>query len=680
MREVPLSALSGVGPRRLTQLNQLGLFSVDDLLHWFPRDYEDRRSFCPIAQLSEGIPVCVRATLTDSPVHSRLPGGRAMARCRAADESGVLQLTFFNQPYLRLNAGQEYIFYGKPERAGRLFGMVNPSFELADGSAKLAGRLLAIYPRPGQLGQNAFRRFMEEALRLSADHLPEVLPPELVQKYRLCSPFDAFRGIHFPSTPEDIRQARRRLIFEELFIFCLAGQQLKQRAVTLTGMPLQYCDPNAFFQTLPYAPTAAQRRAVQQCFSDLCSGKRMNRLLQGDVGSGKTLVAAACAWLACENGRQAAIMAPTELLARQHQQTLSQLLKPFSIPVELLCGSTSAGERRRILELAQNGTPMVLCGTHALIQNGVELPNAALTVVDEQHRFGVQQRAALGKKAHGAHLLAMSATPIPRTLTLIIYGDLDVSLLDELPPGRQPIRTFAIGEERRQQLYGFLWEQVQLGGQAYVVCPRIQASEEEEKSEKQTAEACLEQLQKALPHLRAGLLHGRMKAAEKDAVMQAFLRRELDVLVCTTVVEVGVNVPNATLMIVENADLFGLSQLHQLRGRVGRGSRQSYCFLLCSAPGETAKQRLSALCREHDGFRIAEADLQQRGPGDFFGSKQHGLPTFALANLASDINILETARQCAEALMAQDPALAHFPLLRKQVTQAVEQTLAASLN
>ena len=675
----PLSALSGVGPRRLAQLNRLGLFSVEDLLGYFPRDYEDRRRFCPIAQLQEGAAVCVRAMLTEPPVSSRLPGGRPMTRARAADETGVLLLTFFNQPHLRLETGLDYIFFGRPERVGRAFGMVNPSYERF-GAQRLAGRLLPIYPHPGELSQNQLRRWMAEALERASGHFLEPLPRALVEKYRLCSPEQAFSGIHFPAAPEDVRQARRRLIFEELFLFCLAGQRLKQEAVRAPGAVLARRDPEDFFRSLPFSPTDAQRRATAQCFADLCSGRRMNRLLQGDVGSGKTLVAAACAWLACQNGLQAAIMAPTELLARQHMQTLRQLLSPFAIPVELLCGSTSAPERRRILSLAQEDGPLVLCGTHALIQSGVSLPRAALTVVDEQHRFGVRQRAALGRSSGGAHLLAMSATPIPRTLTLILYGDLDVSVLDQLPPGRQPVRTFALTEDRRQELYGFLRRQAAEGGQTYIVCPLIEEPEGASPQEKQAAAAYLDRLRRQLPGLRAGLLHGRMKTAEKDAVMEAFLRRELDVLVCTTVVEVGVNVPNATLMIVENADLFGLSQLHQLRGRVGRGSRQSYCFLMCGEGGETARQRLSVLCRTNDGFQIAQEDLRLRGPGDFFGSRQHGLPTFQIADLAADLNVLEAARQSAEALLAQDPTLSRDPLLARRVQAAADKTLAASMN
>ena len=401
--EGPLSALSGVGPRRLAQLNRLGLFSVGDLLAYFPRDYEDRRSFRPVAQLQEGEAVCVRAMLTEPPVSSRLPGGKPMVRARAADETSVLFLTFFNQPYLRLETGQDYIFFGRPERVGRAFGMVNPSYERF-GAQRLAGRLLPIYPHPGELSQNQLRRWIAEALEQASGHFLEPLPRSLLEKYRLCSPEQAFSGIHFPAAPEDVRQARRRLIFEELFTFCLAGQRLTREASRAPGAALTRFDPEDFFRSLPFSPTGAQRRATAQCFDDLCSGRRMNRLLQGDVGSGKTLVAAACAWLTCQNGRQAVIMAPTELLARQHAQTFRQLLSPFGIPVELLCGSTSAPERRRILSLAQEGGPLVLCGTHALIQSGISLPHAALTVVDEQHRFGVRQRAALGQRSAGAHL------------------------------------------------------------------------------------------------------------------------------------------------------------------------------------------------------------------------------------------------------------------------------------
>lgn len=676
----PLSVLSGVGPRRLQQLHDRGLFSLGDLLSDFPRDYEDRRQFSAIAQLEAGRAVCIRASVTDAYPETLSRSGRSFSRFRVTDGTGVLTLTFFHQPYLRLRAGEDYIFYGKPELQpnGRL-GLVNPSYERADGSAKLAGQILPIYARPGELSQNQLRGWMRDALERVQGSLTEPLPRELLEKYRLCSPEEALRGIHFPRTPEDVRQARRRLIFEELLLFSLSGQLLKQQATARPGALLQYFDPEALFRTLPYGPTGAQRRAVTECFADLCSGRRMNRLLQGDVGSGKTLVAAACAWLACQNHRQAVIMAPTELLARQHQQTLAQLLEPFSIPVRLLCGTTPTAERRSLLEQAERGEPMVLCGTHALIQANVALPHAALMVVDEQHRFGVRQRAALGEKAPEAHLLAMSATPIPRTLTLILYGDLDVSLLDELPPGRTPVFTRAVDARRREGLFSFVQEQVRQGGQVYIVCPAIQEQSADGRP-RQSVLAYAEQLRQELPGVGIDILHGQLSSGEKDAVMSDFLEKKTDVLVCTTVVEVGVNVPNATVMVVEDADRFGLSQLHQLRGRVGRGTRPSYCFLMHDGNSPEAEARLSVLSQTTDGFAIAEADLQQRGPGDFFGSRQHGLPAFRLADPVTNQNILEVARQCAQVLLAQDPTLERWPQLRQAVRRTAEASLAASLN
>ena len=675
--ERSLRTLPGVGPQRLAQLNKLGLFSIEDLLRWFPRDYEDRRTVRPIAQLEEGAAVCVRAIVADEPRKSRLPGGRTMARCKVFDSTGMLQLTFFNQPYLKIERGREYIFFGKPEFSTRGRGMINPVFEPAD-DPKATGRLLPVYRAAEGLSQNQLRKWTRAALDQAKGCYLEPLPAHIVAKWQLCPPEEAFEAIHFPETTEDVAKARRRLIFEELFVFCCAGQTLRGQGRRNPGPPLERHDPEEFFKTLPFSPTNAQRRAVTQAFSDLCGGSRMNRLLQGDVGSGKTLVAAACAWLAVRNGKQAVIMAPTELLARQHKATMEKFLSDHGIPVELLISALPAAEKRRVTARAASGEPMVLCGTHALIQNNVELPGAALIVVDEQHRFGVGQRAALNQKTDRGHLLAMSATPIPRTLTLILYGDLDVSVLDELPPGRQPVMTRMVSEAKRQDMYGFLQKEIDAGGQAYIVCPLVE--EGEEASEKKAATAYIDQLRQVLPRLRVGLMHGKLKPAEKEAVMASFAAGELDVLVSTTVIEVGVDVPRATLMIVENADFFGLSQLHQLRGRVGRGSRQSYCFLMHRAKTETARERLQTLCRTNDGFQIAETDLRLRGPGDFFGRRQSGLPGFAIADLATDMNVLETAQQSAQALLREDPALRSAPLLANRVQEVIQKTLASSMN
>ncbi len=671
----PLSCLPGVGPQRLAQLNRLGLFSLEDLLRRFPRDYEDRTTVRPIAGLEEGAAVCVRATVADELRKSRLPGGRTMSRGRAFDSTGGLQLTFFNLPYLRLEPGREYLLFGRPERVGRGWGMVNP--ELSPAEEAQSG-LLPVYPKTGDFSQKQLRRWMQAALEQTAGAFCDPLPPHVTARWQLCPPEEAFRAIHFPQSAEDITRARRRLIFEELFLFCCAGQALGDKNRRIPGPQLTRHDPEDFFAALPFSPTGAQRRAVEQAFADLCSGGRMNRLLQGDVGSGKTLVAAACAWLALQNGKQAVIMAPTELLARQHRETMERLLGPLGCPVELLISALPAAEKRRVTARAASGEPLVLCGTHALIQNGVELPAAALIVVDEQHRFGVAQRAALSRKSHRGHLLAMSATPIPRTLTLILYGDLDISVLDELPPGRTPVMTRIVPENRRQDLYGFLQREVQSGGQAYIVCPLVEQSDE--SGEKKAAAAYVQQLRQALPQLRIGLMHGRLKAAEKEAVMAQFAGGELDVLVSTTVIEVGVDVPRASLMIVENADLFGLSQLHQLRGRVGRGQRQSYCFLLHRAKGAAALERLRTLCRTNDGFQIAETDLRLRGPGDFFGQRQSGLPIFSIADLAQDVSLLEAARDSARQVLAEDPRLEGHPALAAQVAEVTEKTLASSMN
>jgi len=675
-----LGTLRGVGPKHQAQLEKLGLLTLEDALTFFPRDYEDRRENQTIFGLADGVGAFIRAMVAAEPQVARLPGGRTMTRVRVFDATGILNLTFFNNPYVkgRLTVGREYDFWGRAETRGAFRSMVNPLFDAA-GAGRIVGRIVPIYRRTEGVSQALLMSVTDQALELARGHYREPLPPELVGKYRLWPPERAYEGIHRPQTPEDVRQARRRLIFEELLSFCCALQFLRAGEHGESGQKLTPCDPEAFFSALPFAPTGAQRRAVAEAYADMCSGQRMNRLLQGDVGSGKTLVAAACAYLAARSGRQSVIMAPTELLARQHARTLTQMLGPHGLSVGLLVGSLTAAQKRAVKETAAAGGYAVLCGTHALLQGDVAVPEAALFVVDEQHRFGVRQRAALGQKTQDAHLLVMSATPIPRTLTLILYGDLEISVLDELPPGRQRIETFVVGESKRARMYAFLKKEVAAGGQAYIVCPRV-GEEDDPGEEKKAAVAYCAALQKALPSLRIGLLHGRMKGAEKDRVMAAFAAGGLDVLVSTTVIEVGVDVPNATLMVVENAELFGLSQLHQLRGRVGRGTRQSYCILMSGDPSETAKQRLSTLERTSDGFEIAREDLRLRGPGDFFGDRQHGLPAFRIADLAGDMGILETAQQEARALLARDPQLETCPLLRERVGAVIDKTLANALN
>lgn len=674
-----VSSLRGVGKTHQAQLLKLGLSTLEDVISFFPRDYEDRRSAKPIAQLSDGETACIRAAVAAEPTGSRLPGGRQMLRVRVFDATGMLSVTFFNNPYVKnkLAIGKEYDFCGRTEVRGGFKSMVNPEFEPA-GTNRITGRILPVYRRTEGVSRNLLMNLTRQALDLARGHYLDPLPPELTEKYRLAPPEWAYEHIHFPRDMEDVHQARRRLIFEELLTFCCALQTLRAGERGETGQRLDACDAEEFFRALPFAPTGAQRRAVAEAWRDMCSGTRMNRLLQGDVGSGKTLVAAACAFLAAKNNRQTVVMAPTELLANQHARTMTELLSPHGITVGLLTGSMTAAQKRAVKAQAASKALTVLCGTHALLQEDVALPEAALFVVDEQHRFGVRQRAALGQKTMDAHLLVMSATPIPRTLTLILYGDLDISVLDELPPGRQEILTYVVGENKRTRMYAFLEKQAAEGGQAYIVCPRI--FDENGESEKKAAADYAAALQKALPSLRIGLLHGRMKGADKSAVMRAFSDGALDALVSTTVIEVGVDVPNATLMVVENADQFGLSQLHQLRGRVGRGSRQSYCLLMSGDPSQTAKQRLATLANTSDGFEIAREDLRLRGPGDFFGDRQHGLPAFRIADLAGDMGVLQAAQDEAKALLERDPGLASSPLMRKRVKEVIDKALENALN
>lgn len=673
----PLLALPKLGPKRAQQLEKLGVHTIGDLLTLFPRDYEDRRTLRAIRDLSDGESVCIRGIVGTAPVHTRLPGGRDMCRFRVFDATGQLSVTYFNAPYLKLEKGEEYVFFGKVEKQGSRAGMINPVREDA-GAADQPGRLLPVYPATAGITQAMLRQWVQAALDLAQGAFPDPLPEELLRRYRLCDAATAFEKIHRPETPEDVLEARRRLIFEELFVLSGGLQQRKLALRAPAERPMAPLPPEDFFAGLPFAPTGAQARAVGDIFCDLCSGRRMNRLLQGDVGSGKTLVAAAAAWLTAKNGRQTAIMAPTELLARQHQATLQKLFAPFGLRVELLVSALPAAEKRRVKEATAAGQVDVLCGTHALIQSDVAFADAGLFVVDEQHRFGVEQRATLGNKGQDAHLLVMSATPIPRTLSLVLYGDLDISRLDELPPGRTPVRTMVAGEEKRAGMLGFLQKQLKDGGQAYVVCPLI---EENEDGGRQAATAYTQRLQRALPGCRVGLMHGRLKAAEKTAVMQQFAAGELDILVSTTVVEVGVDVPNASVMVIENAEQFGLSQLHQLRGRVGRGSRQSWCVLMTAGGGPVARERLEILCRTTDGFLIAEEDLKLRGPGGFLSREQHGAVRFAVADLAKDAAVFGAARESAEWLLARDPALEQYPLLRQRIARQLERTaVAGALN
>ena len=651
--------IKGIGETRAKALHKLGVATLGDLLSYFPRRWEDRTLTRPIRELLVGEYACVRAMLASDPTASRIAGGRTLVKVRAVDDSGALDVAFFNQEYRRtsLHKGETYIFYGKVEGDLLRRRMTNPLLE-PEGRQLLTGRIMPVYPLTAGVTQTMLAKAMRQGLDACEGLLPDVLPDDVRQAHHLCYTGYAYENIHFPSSPEALDIARRRLVFEELFLLSCGLQLLRSRRGTERGPACENVALTPFYDALPFALTNAQRRAIEQAVTDMTSGRSMNRLCQGDVGSGKTMVAAACVWFAAQSGWQSALMAPTEILARQHYENLAPLFARFGLRCALLTGSTRAKERREILAGLADGSIDLCIGTHALLTEDVQYARLGLVITDEQHRFGVDQRAALSKKAASPHILVLSATPIPRTLALIIYGDLDVSVIDELPPGRQRVDTFAVNESYRQRLNGFIRRQVAQGHQVFIVCPLI-AEDDQLPDERKAVAAYADKLRREVfPDLRIAVLHGRMKAREKEAVMAAFAAGESDILVSTTVVEVGVDVPNASLMVVENAERFGLSQLHQLRGRVGRGSAKSWCILLSDSENEDTRRRLRVLTETNDGFKISEEDLKLRGPGDFFGQRQHGLPTLKAADLSCDMRLLDEAQTAACALLAQDPTLA----------------------
>lgn len=675
----PITVLPGIGPARAEKLEKLGLTTVGSLLLWFPRDYEDRTRFTAIADAPAGDPVCISAVIATQPHLAHIRKGLDLVKVKAVDETGVLDLTFFNQPYVRnaLHVGESFIFFGKADGEGPRRSMTNPAFEPA-GTGRITGRIVPVYP----LTEGITNRLLTDCIRLVLPDLTarmeDPLPASLRERYGLIGRAAAYQQIHAPENFAELESARHRLAFEELFFLAIGLCRLKGRRDQSEGPDCSGGRLKDYLSLLPFPLTGAQLRAAEDCARDLAGGTPMNRLIQGDVGSGKTVVAAAAVYLTAKSGYQSALMAPTEILAEQHFRTLSELLEPAGIHAALLTGSTGVRARRDLNERLALGMTDLVIGTHALITDQVEIPNLGLVITDEQHRFGVNQRASLTAKGTHPHVLVMSATPIPRTLALLIYGDLDVSIIDELPPGRQSVETFRVHTDKRARMYGFVRKQASEGHQTYIVCPAVE--EEDGTSppgspDLQSVTAYARKLQtEVFPDLRVDFVHGRMKPKAKEAVMSAFSAGEIDVLVSTTVIEVGVDVPNATLMIVENAERFGLSQLHQLRGRVGRGNAKSWCILVSDARSEAAQARLKILCETNDGFRIAEEDLKLRGPGDFFGSRQHGLPQLHVASLAGDADVFRDAQEAAKALLAQDPALSaaeHQPI-RAEVQRMFE--------
>ncbi len=652
--------LKGIGQQRANALAKMGITTLRDLICYFPRTYEDRTQTVLIAALQSGTPACVHALVATEPTLSRVRRGMELVKLRIADDSGSMDLTYFNQSYVReqLKKGKSYVFFGKVTVEGLHRTMINPLFEAEDAPSSLTGRIVPVYRLTSGISQKMLISAVRRGLDECANVLPDALPDSVSEKAQLCKVPFAFENIHFPADFGALELARRRLIFEELFVLSCALTKMKRSRSKKSGVIISTPLLERFYSELPFLLTNAQKRAIADCTRDMCSGTAMNRLIQGDVGSGKTIISAACVWCAHEGGLQSAFMAPTEILANQHFQTFSELLTPLGIKVVKLTGSMTAKQKKEALILIREGEADLVVGTHALISDSVEFSKLALVITDEQHRFGVDQRAALIAKGESPHTLVMSATPIPRTLALIIYGDLDVSVIDELPPGRQKVDTFVVNEEMRERINSFMRKQVSDGRQVFVVCPAIDENEERPQELKNANEYSAELQEKVFPDLHIGCIHGKIKPAEKDKIMQAFVDGGIDILVSTTVIEVGVDVPNASLMVVENAERFGLSQLHQLRGRVGRGKHKSYCVLFSDSDSEISKSRLNVMEQTTDGFKISEEDLKLRGPGDFFGSRQHGLPEMHIADLGMDMKVLSDAQTAAQELLKTDPELA----------------------
>lgn len=675
--------LPGVGTARAKALERLGILTAGDLLRWFPRDYEDRTRVSTILEAPGDTPVCIPAMVAEAPRGTRIRQGLNLTKVKVMDTSSCMTVTFFNQNYVKdtLRPGTDYIFYGKVEGTGGSRKMTNPAFERED-AARYTGCIFPVYPLTAGLSNNLLAGLVRRLTEDCAGTVPEVMPEQLRLAYGLAQSEFSYRNIHFPGSWEELAMARRRFIFEELLCLSAGLALLKGQRVSVEGAAIPPCDLRPFYNLLPFPPTAAQVRVIGEAAADMALCRPMNRLVQGDVGSGKTVVAAACAYLAAKGGYQSAMMVPTELLAQQHARALTALLAPAGMTVGLLTGSLTAAEKKGVYTRLSEGKIDLIIGTHAVLSEGVSFSGLGLVITDEQHRFGVGQRAMLaakGGEGQRPHVLVMSATPIPRTLALIIYGDLDVSVIEELPPGRRPVQTYLMGESKRTRMYGFVRKLVSEGRQVYIVCPSVEEGESGPEDGRRSLKAVTEYTEtlrtQVFPDLCVGFVHGRLKTKEKDAVMKRFAEGELDILVSTTVIEVGMDVPNAGLMVVENAERFGLSQLHQLRGRVGRGVHQSYCVLVTATQNPESMKRLRVLVSTTDGFKISEEDLKLRGPGDFFGARQHGLPQLRVADLAGDMRVLREAQDAAHDLLVRDPGLSrpeHRPLLEKVKTLFAE--------
>jgi len=667
-----LTELKGVGAKRAHALSCAGIETLADLLEYFPRDHDDRSKVKTIAELTPEAVNTIRGVVAVEPESVKL-SSITITKLKIKDHSGVLEILWFNQPYLKKNfkRGTEYIFTGKVRETGAVLQMISPDYEPSGEVELTGGRIVPLYTVPGGFSQKTFRALVFQALNLVENIDPpievfmEFLPAQVLSFFNLCDRKTAVKNIHFPESDEMFLKARRRLVFEELFFAQLMMATLKKSMKSRTGIVFEDINAQSFIKSFPFIPTEAQLRVLNEISQDFLSGVRMNRLVQGDVGSGKTAIAMCAAFIAAKNGYQTAFMVPTEVLANQHYLQCLKYFQPHGFDVVLLTGGIGAKTGREALEKIANGRASVIVGTHALIQERVAYHRLGLCITDEQHRFGVNQRLALAHKGDSSqfvppHVLVMTATPIPRTLGLILYGDSDISVVDQLPPGRVEIKTYSVNSQYRERINNFIRKETARNHQVYVVCPAIEQPEEPDEPHKPhrphkttrpgdvLSYTC--ELSALMPDVKIAALHGRMKPAEKQEIMDSFKAGEIQVIVSTTVIEVGIHVENATLMIIENAERFGLSQLHQLRGRVGRGAAQSYCVLITDSKNEHTNARMKAMCETTDGFRLAELDLKLRGAGDFFGTRQHGLPSFAIANLYQDINILEEAQVAVQNL------------------------------
>ena len=659
--------LKGVGEARAALYAKLEIYTINDLIMYFPRDYIDISRPFSVEQAPASLLCAVRATLAFKSGEQRVRKGLSIFKLTAFDESGELKITIFNAKYLvdSLLVDHEYIFYGKFSGYGTQKELLSPMIF----DANTAHSIVPVYPQTAGIKSTLIRKNIEQALT-ALKNIPDPMPEALRKQYNLDEITLALQNIHFPTTIDAAKSARERFVFEELLVLCCALSGLRKSKSQRAATPMNSVDISPFINSLPFSPTNAQMRCINEIAANLQSTIPMNRLLQGDVGSGKTFVAATAVYISAKSAFQCALMAPTEILAEQHFHTISAMLASFDISIALLTSSTPSAKRREILQKLAVGSIDLCIGTHALLSADISYHNLGLVITDEQHRFGVNQRAELSQKSDKCHVLVMSATPIPRTLSLIIYGDLQLSVIDELPPGRQPVETLVISSAKRERALNFVRDLIDKGQQAYIVCPLIETGEANLGLQPAT-EYAKELSENEFSGYNVGLLHGRMSSREKEAAMNNFKSGKIQLLVSTTVIEVGVDVPNATVILIENAERFGLSQLHQLRGRIGRGIHKSWCILISDARGQIAKERLNAMKNYSDGFLLSELDLKLRGPGDFFGERQHGLPSLKVASLADNIETLQKVQVCAANLLEQDPELGlpQHALIRKAINR-----------